>query len=160
MGEDQSFGNESRSGVLQPMSDAHKMAFTALNLSTAPVWLAMVLFPRARLTAWLARRATYALAGLGLTYVTLLGVAVVASDERIDISDPDSLRRGLTNPTGFLAGWTHYLAFDLMVGRWIWRSNLDEGRTARLPLVLTWWFGPAGLTLELARRARRARRSA
>lgn len=144
--------------TLRPMSDAHKMAFNALNLSTAPVWLAMILFPRSRATAWLARRATWVLAGLGVAYTATLGSAMVMGDERVDFRDPESVRRGLTDPTAFLAGWTHYLAFDLVVGRWIWRSNLEEGRTARLPLLLTWWFGPAGLTVELARRARRARR--
>ncbi len=62
-----------------------------------------------------------------------------------------------------LAGWVHYLAFDLFVGAW-------EARTARresIPfllvvpcLVLTFLFGPIGLLafhgLRAARAARRA----
>lgn len=98
------------------------------------------------------------LAGIGVAYTGLLVTAAATSGGRIDLKDPDSVRRGLANPTGFLAGWAHYLAFDLVVGRWIWRSNLEEGRAARLPLLLTWWFGPVGLTLELGRRLRRQRR--
>ncbi len=149
---------EQADATFQPSSDAHRMVFTVLNASTAPVWLAMVLFPRARLTAWLVRRSNVLLAGIGVTYAGLLATAAVTSGERIDLKDPDSVRRGLANPTGFLAGWAHYLAFDLVVGRCIWRSNLEEGRAARLPLLLTWWFGPVGLTLELGRRLRRQRR--
>jgi len=58
-----------------------------------------------------------------------------------------------TVPAVALAGWLHYLAFDLFVGAW-------EVRTARreaiphwlvLPcLALTFLFGPAGFALFLA----------
>ena len=63
-----------------------------------------------------------------------------------------------TNPEIALAGWLHYLAFDLLIGAW-------EVRTARreaiphllvLPcLALTFLFGPAGFLLFLALRAAR-----
>lgn len=143
--------------TVAPSSDAQRAAFAILNTTTAPVWLAMILFPRSRLTAWLVRRIPYVLAGLGVTYTVLLAAAMVSSDERPDFRDPDALRKALGHPTGFLAGWTHYLAFDLFVGRWIWQQNIAEGRSARLPLLLTWWFGPMGLTLELVRNRRRRR---
>ena len=143
------------SAGVRPSTDAQRQAFTLLNATTAPVWLAMILFPRARATAWLARRCAWVFAGLGVTYTALLATAVATSDEPMDLRDPDALRAALGGPTAFLAGWTHYLAFDLFVGRWIWETNAAEGRSARLPLLLTWWFGPVGLTLELARRGRR-----
>jgi len=141
--------------ALPPLSDGQKLAFTLINASTVPVWLAMILFPRAAVTRWLVGRCTVIFAGLGLTYTALLGVSVAQSGEMIDFRDANSVRAALANPTAFLAGWTHYLAFDLFVGRWIWESNQVVGRTARLPLLLTWWFGPIGLSIELARRARR-----
>jgi hypothetical protein len=50
-----------------------------------------------------------------------------------------------------LAGWTHYISFDLFVGTWIWRKSLAEGKPARLAMLLTWWVGPAGLGLFLGR---------
>ena len=60
-----------------------------------------------------------------------------------------------TNPAVALAGWLHYLAFDLFVGAW-------EVRTARreaiphllvLPcLALTFLFGPIGLLAFLGLR--------
>ncbi|MEZ5134139.1 MAG: ABA4-like family protein [Acidimicrobiales bacterium] len=141
--------------AVEPSSPAHKQAFALLNASTAPVWLAMILFPRARVTGWLVRRCSWLFAGLGVAYTALLAAGVATGGEKVDFRDPDSLRAGLANPTAFLAGWTHYLAFDLFVGRWIWETNVAAGRSARLPLLLTWWFGPVGLTLELARRRRR-----
>ncbi len=51
------------------------------------------------------------------------------------------------SPWLLLAGWVHYLAFDLFVGAWIARRARDE----RIPfllvipcLALTFLFGPAG----------------
>ncbi|MCU0830123.1 MAG: ABA4-like family protein [Rhizobiaceae bacterium] len=52
-----------------------------------------------------------------------------------------------THPSIALAGWLHYLAFDLFVGAWIVRAARREGinHVLVLPcLVLTFLFGPAG----------------
>ena len=55
-----------------------------------------------------------------------------------------------------LAGWIHYLAFDLFIGAWIARA----AQAAQLPfwlvvpcMALTFLFGPAGLLAFLALRA-------
>lgn len=59
-----------------------------------------------------------------------------------------------------LAGWLHYLAFDLFVGAWIVRTARREAIPFLLALPclpLTFLFGPAGylafLAVRLARRA-------
>lgn len=61
-----------------------------------------------------------------------------------------------TSPGILLAGWTHYLAFDLFVGRWMVDDASSEGRS-RLPLILalptTFLFGPVGVLLYLAGRS-------
>jgi hypothetical protein len=52
------------------------------------------------------------------------------------------------SPWLLLAGWVHYLAFDLFVGAWIARDAAarDVSRWLVLPLLpLTLMFGPAGL---------------
>jgi hypothetical protein len=52
------------------------------------------------------------------------------------------------NPWALLAGWVHYLAFDLFVGAWETRDALARGvsRVALAPcLLLTFLFGPIGL---------------
>lgn len=71
----------------------------------------------------------------------------------MDPRDPESVRSALGRPRGFLAGWTHYVAFDLFVGRWIWEQGLEQGRSSRAALVLTWLAGPSGLALWLGQRA-------
>ena len=51
-------------------------------------------------------------------------------------------------PGLLLAGWVHYLAFDLFIGRWIVddADALGIKPLLRLPfLLLTFWLGPIGL---------------
>ena len=137
-----------------PMSPARRQAYTIINSSSAPVWLAMILAPRARLTRWLVERTSVLFVGLGVAYDALLASGVVKSGELIDFSNPDAVRRALSSPDIFLAGWAHYIAFDLFVGAWIWKDALERGRSARLALLLTWMAGPAGLSLHLAQHHR------
>jgi hypothetical protein len=142
----------------RPMTPAQRTAFQVLSASTAPVWLAMIVAPNSRVTERLVRLATPLYGALGAAYVGLLATAMATGDERVRFDDPESLRRGLGDPTAFLAGWTHYLVFDLFVGRHVWEQARARGRTDRLPLFLTWMAGPAGLTIHLARNVRDARR--
>jgi len=57
-----------------------------------------------------------------------------------------------------LAGWLHYLAFDLFVGAWIVRRGRADGLPFWLVLPclpLTFLFGPAGYLAFLSVRAAR-----
>jgi hypothetical protein len=76
------------------------------------------------------------------------------------LGDVDKL---FANPWLLLAGWVHYLGFDLFMGAWIARQTANEN-LPRLILVillpLTFLFGPAGYlafeaTRFIARRLRK-----
>ncbi len=57
-----------------------------------------------------------------------------------------------SSPYALLAGWIHYLAFDLFTGAWETRDALRLGisRWIVLPcLLLTFLFGPLGLGVYL-----------
>ncbi len=57
-----------------------------------------------------------------------------------------------TDPWLLLAGWVHYLAFDLFIGSWQVRDARRNGVPFLLVLpclVLTFLFGPIGLLLYL-----------
>ena len=129
--------------------------YAVVNSCTAPLWLAMVLAPRSTLTARLVQLATPLYAALGASYVALL--ASGWGGGRVDFRDPETVRAGLARPKGFLAGWTHYVAFDLFVGRWIWEQGLAERRSTRAALLMTWLAGPSGLAVFLGQRATRRR---
>jgi hypothetical protein len=62
-----------------------------------------------------------------------------------------------TSDWAALAGWIHYLAFDLFVGSWIARQLMAQGFPRIILLVvlpLTFLFGPIGfLTWHLVRLA-------
>ena len=67
-----------------------------------------------------------------------------------------------TNPHIALAGWVHYLAFDLFVGSWATRTARAAGipHLLVLPnLVLIFLFGPAGFLTFCALRAAYALRA-
>jgi hypothetical protein len=63
---------------------------------------------------------------LGISYIGQ--IARVIDSRVLQVTDPDAMRGVLASPEGFLAGWTHYAAFDVVVGRWIWRTAREEGR--------------------------------
>lgn len=64
-----------------------------------------------------------------------------------------------SRPEVVLAGWIHYLAFDLFVGAWETRTARAEGIPFLLVvpcLALTFLFGPAGLLAFSTLRASRS----
>jgi hypothetical protein len=137
--------------VVTPMTPGERRLYAVINSCTAPLWLLMIAAPRSPLTARAVQSATPLYAALGAGYVALL--ASGWGGERVDFRDPDSVRRGLLQPRGFLAGWAHYIAFDLFVGRWIWEQGLAQQRSTRVALLLTWLAGPSGLAVWLGQRA-------
>jgi hypothetical protein len=61
-----------------------------------------------------------------------------------------AVRQLFMNDWALLAGWVHYLAFDLFVGAWIARDAERAGvsRWFLIPILpLTFLFGPAGFLL-------------
>lgn len=59
-----------------------------------------------------------------------------------------NVQKLFTHPFVALAGWVHYLAFDLFIGAWIAREVMQRAipRWTLIALLpLTFMFGPAGL---------------
>jgi len=125
-------------------------AFQILNLVVLPWWGVFLVAPRSRLAARLGSHGGVFVA-LALAYTILL-VSAVASGPAVGMGYED-LRRMLATPIGFLAGWTHYLCFDLFVGAWILREARRLGVEPRPFLFFTLMAGPVGLGSFLLRRA-------
>jgi hypothetical protein len=65
-----------------------------------------------------------------------------------------------SDPWLLLAGWVHYLAFDLFIGSWQVRDARAKGipHVLVIPsLILTFLFGPIGLLLYFVIRCARSR---
>jgi hypothetical protein len=116
-------------------------------------WLALALSP-------LAPRFADALAGISIPLLLSVGYAALIlvhwSDAPGGFDSLANVMALFTDPVLALAGWVHYLAFDLFVGAWITRTARDEGipHLLILPcLVLAFLFGPAGFLAFVALRA-------
>jgi hypothetical protein len=123
--------------------------FTALNMLAMAAWLMLVFLPRARWTATVIPVAMPAL--LAVIYTVL--VAATLPWSRGGFSSLAGVRALFDDPRMLLAGWTHYLAFDLFIGGWEVRDGQRRGIPHLLivpALVLTFLLGPAGLLLYLA----------
>lgn len=125
--------------------------FSILNLVTIAAWLPLVFLPRARWSSTLVPMVVPSV--LAVIYVVLVVATLTRSDG--GFSSLAGVRTLFDNDWGLLAGWTHYLAFDLFVGGWEVRDAQRRGIPHLLvvpALVLTFLFGPAGLLLYLALR--------
>ena len=90
---------------------------------------------------------------LAVAYVLLIWVGMRA--EGGGFGSIEEIRALFADDSALVAGWFHYLAFDLFVGSWIVRDHQESGVPALLVLLclpLTFLFGPAGLLLYLTLR--------
>jgi hypothetical protein len=126
--------------------------FSVLNLVALVSWLPLIFLPRAR---WATSIVPVVMPiVLGVVYVALVAVALPRSDG--SFSSLAGVRALFENPWGLLAGWTHYLAFDLFIGGWEVRDAQRRGvrHVFVVPaLLLTFLLGPAGLLLYLTIRS-------
>jgi hypothetical protein len=129
-------------------------AFRVLNLLVLPWWGVFLVAPRSRLARRAASNAGVFLA-LAAAYAVLLVAAVVTGRE--GGFGYEGVRSALGTPLGFLAGWTHYLVFDLFVGAWVLRESQRIEVEPRLYLFFTLMAGPIGLGGFLVRRWLRLR---
>ena len=132
--------------------------FSMASTAVLPGWLLLVFAPRWRHSA----RFVSAVLIPGL--LAVLYAALIAArwgGAEGGFSSLADVQKLFADPWILLAGWVHYLVFDLFIGAWEVR---DAGRLG-IPhllvvpcLVLTFLFGPVGLLLYGIVRAVRSRR--
>ena len=123
--------------------------FSLLNLVAMVGWLPLIFLPKLR---WARTIVPVAIpVALAVVYAAVIVTTFGGSDG--GFSSLADVRTLFENPWLLLAGWVHYLAFDLLVGGWEVRDAHARGVPHLLvipALVLTFLFGPAGLLLYLA----------
>lgn len=133
--------------------------FSLLNLAAMLAWLPLLLLPRARWASTIVPLLVPLL--LAVVYVVLVALSLPGSEG--GFSSLAGVRALFADDRALLAGWTHYLAFDLFVGGWEVRDARRRGVPHLLvvpALVLTFLVGPGGLLLYLVIRTVAARRGA
>jgi Domain of unknown function (DUF4281) len=128
--------------------------FAIANFAAFCCWLLLVLLPG---RAWVNRLVAGVVmpAAFAALYSIIIAVHFFGSDGGFS-SLPD-VARLFSNPWLLLAGWVHYLAFDLLVGSWEARDARERGVHHLLVvpcLILTFLFGPAGWLLYFGVRSR------
>jgi hypothetical protein len=120
--------------------------FQAANLAALLAWLALAASPSR--APWATR--VHKLTGrwlplaLAVLYVAMLLRHWPAQGGFGSVAEVQTLFKA---PGALVAGWVHYLAFDLFVGTWIAQraAALKMHHALLLPvLLLTFLFGPAG----------------
>jgi Domain of unknown function (DUF4281) len=125
----------------------YETVFSTASGAAALAWACLIFLPRWRLTKrmiffGLIPALAFAYSALVFVYFYRVdggGFGSIAEVRRLFSSDPV-----------LLAGWMHYLAFDLFVGCWIAREadRASMSRIIQAPLLAaTFMFGPLGLLL-------------
>ena len=127
--------------------------FSIANVAALCCWLLLIVLPRRRwvsqLVAGVAMPAAFA-----ALYVAIVAIHFGGSEG--GFSSLPAVALLFRDPWLLLAGWVHYLAFDLLVGSWEVRDANERGvrHIFVVPcLILTFMFGPAGWLLYLGVRA-------
>jgi hypothetical protein len=121
-----------------------EQVFSAANAVSMISWLLLAALPGRR---WVTDVVTGRVVPIlfAIAYVAIV-VTTFASAEG-GFSSLSGVAALFRNPWLLLAGWLHYLAFDLLIGTWEARDARERGvpQLLLVPcLFLTLMFGPAG----------------
>jgi Domain of unknown function (DUF4281) len=128
-------------------------AFSTVNLIALAGWLLLVAFPRNGRALFTAGTVVPLL--LSTIYLGLL--AVHFGEGSGSFSSLQGVADLFSNRWILLAGWVHYLAFDLFIGAWETKDAMARGLSRWLLapcLALTFMLGPVGLLAYHAARLR------
>jgi hypothetical protein len=127
-----------------------ELAFSATNLAAALSWVLLVVLPRRR---WVSDTVAGVVVPALLAAVYIVLIATNWGSSAGGFSTLANVALLFANPWLLLAGWVHYLCFDLLIGCWEVRDARERGVPHLLVvpcLALTFMFGPAGWLLYRA----------
>lgn len=138
----------------------YEIIFSAVGILSFVGWGALVASPlKPRVLMFAARTVGILLA---IAYVLLLGAGWGVEPE-VGYGSLAGVMKGMAAPSHMMTGWTHFLAFDLLIGSWI----VERARGSEINhllvipcLAVTFLFGPAGFLLYLALEAVHKRQTA
>ncbi len=128
--------------------------YLLLNYGVLPFWALLVVLPTLKLTDALVHSVAIPIA-LGVTYAWLLATALWGTPdvpEGAGFATLDALMKLFSTKEAVVAGWAHYIVFDLFVGAWQARDAQRIGLNHFLLvpcLILTLLVGPIGLLTYL-----------
>lgn len=122
--------------------------FSVANTTALLMWILLIFLPKWKVTEVLMRYRIVPIV-LSLGYIIYIGRAIQTGG-MLDFGSLESVQILFAEPSAALAGWIHFLAFDLLVGMWIMDQNKKEGvpHVLLVPCLLgAFMFGPIGFLL-------------
>ena len=134
--------------------------FSIANMMAMPMWLLLIILPKWKVTRFLIDYKVIPLL-LPLFYAFYI-VLHIQSGAGLDFGSLSSVMSLFTLEDAVMAGWVHYLAFDLLVGMWMINQNRSLGIHQLLMapcLFATFMLGPMGFLLFMVLRTFKLRKS-
>lgn len=120
--------------------------FSAANLIALAAWLLLGLGVVLNRGGWV--KAVGSAVPLVLSALYCVLIVLFFRQAQGGFGSLPDVQQLFTSPWVALAGWVHYLAFDLWIGAWIAQQVMLRGMPRLLLIIfmpLTFLFGPAGL---------------
>ena len=122
--------------------------FSIASMITMPMWILMIFLSKWKVTRFLI---DFKIIPLALAFIYAIYIfQAIQIGGMMDFGSLKSVMALFTEENAVLAGWVHYLAFDLLIGMWM----LDQNKGLRinqllmaLCLFLTFMLGPIGFLL-------------
>ena len=124
------------------------IVFSIASVIAMPMWVLMLFFSKWKVTRFLIDFKVIPLT-LAFMYAIYIFQAVGVSG-MMDFGSLKSVMTLFKEENAVLAGWIHYLAFDLLIGMWILDQNKElkiNQLLMALCLFLTFTLGPIGFLL-------------
>lgn len=124
-----------------------ELIFTIANFMAMAGWLLMAILPR---WSWTQKIVLSGILPLLLSVAYLVLIVVFFGRAEGGFDSLANVMKLFTNEWVVLAGWIHYLAFDMFVGAWEVKDSQKHGVSHLLVipcLVLTFLLGPIGFLL-------------
>lgn len=134
--------------------------FSIAGMMAMPMWLLMIFLPKWKVTRFLMDYRVIPIL-LSLIYACYI-ILHLQTGGSLDFGSLSSVMSLFTEEDAVLAGWVHYLAFDLLIGMWMLNQNQNLGIHQLLMapcLFATFMLGPVGFLLFMLLRTIKLGRS-
>ncbi|WKK67598.1 ABA4-like family protein [Lutimonas zeaxanthinifaciens] len=128
--------------------DTHSEVFSLANITAFLMWIPMIVLPKWKVTRFLIDFKVIPIF-LAILYAFYI-VQSILNGPAMDFGSLKAVMHLFTIEEAVLAGWLHYLVFDMLVGMWM----LDKNKTLKIhqaimaPCLLgTFMMGPVGFLL-------------
>jgi len=136
--------------------DLYDLSFFLSTMWIGPFWIAMLLYPNHEKTHQLMEGPWFFLGPILIWYFVSFSDISGLVNLFVDIMDPNSALQSLADLLGTKAGasaaWSHMVAGDIFVTRWIWKRYIDS-KCEKWKLWLSVFFGvmlmPIGLMISI-----------